>query len=151
MFKLNARRHGPTPGQWITLALAAAVILSLFAVVPRAQADPQSETDFPDMKAFACGHAGRLHMRIDDRFSAVVLSPGGQRFLLTNVPVEHGVVRIRWSDGVHTLTWDPGVHLTWRESAKAQPIACSREGGHKHGAAQPAAVTGHEHHKPPAT
>jgi hypothetical protein len=116
------------------LACCASGLAALLVAAPRSLAEPTPDGEFRSAKTFACSDGGKLMMLIDSRFSAVVQSASGERYTLPNTPAEPGFVRIRWSDGAHTLTWDPGVHITWQDGRDAVQVQCNRAGGHGHGA-----------------
>ena len=53
----------------------------------------------------------------------------GATYQLANLPPQQGIAQLNWSDGEHSLTWNPGVQLMWM--GKDTHLMCGR-GGHKH-------------------
>ena len=65
------------------------------------------------------------------RFGAIVDAGDGPHFLPER-PFTASPVKLIWSDGRRTLTWSPGVTITWADGGA--PKTCGRTFGHKHGA-----------------
>lgn len=110
--------------------LKAAATLFLIAVV--APAHGQTPIAEPSRgAAFLCQDGSKMVLSFastgENTFAVVWLR--GASFQLANLPPEPGVARITWSDGEHSLTWNPGVQLMWM--GKDTHLMCGR-GGHKH-------------------
>ena len=68
------------------------------------------------------------------RFGAIVDAGDGPHFLPER-PFSASPVKLIWSDGRRTLTWSPGVTITWTDGGA--PKSCGRTFGHKHTPARP--------------
>lgn len=125
-------------------AAAVAMVASLAAAAVVAPPPSVAQTPgSPDMRlaqTFACGSAGKMKAIFSsDRggFTAYVLWPD-QPVRMLDVQPPTGEPLVAWSDGARTLTWNPGVRLTWMDRASPSMVHCSRDGGHDHPAPTPA-------------
>lgn len=110
--------------------LGAAATASLITLVAPAYA--QAPVAEPSRgAAFLCQDGSKMVLSFastgESTFAMVWLR--GASFQLANLPPEPGVAKIVWSDGEHSLTWNPGVQLMWM--GKETHLMCGR-GGHKH-------------------
>lgn len=120
-----------------------AMVAGLTAVALASGSSRAQTPASPDMRlaqTFACGSAGKMKAMFSSSrggFTAYVLWPD-QPVRALDVQPATGEPLVAWSDGARTLTWNPGVRLTWLDRASATTVQCSRDGGHDHTAPPPA-------------
>lgn len=86
----------------------------------------------PAISRFACQDGPTISAHFGMRgtaFGAIVDAGDGPHFLPER-PFSASPVKLIWSDGRRTLTWSPGVMITWADGGA--PKACGRTGGHNH-------------------
>ena len=108
------------------LALLAIATLGLSAATPA--------PDGAAVSMFACQDGPNLTAHFGMRgtaFGAIVDAGDGPHFLPAR-PFSQSPVKLIWSDGRRTLTWSPGVLITWADGGA--PKTCGRAFGHQHGA-----------------
>ena len=129
----------------LTAGRLAALALS-FGLVHAASAQSADQGLPATAKTFTCGDRGAMRAAIGEKtgFLAYVQFSGQPvRVLSPRAPT--GEPRIEWSDGVRTLTWEPGVHISWRENGASPIVAC---GFSHHDPSNGKAAAGHEGHTP---
>lgn len=99
--------------------------------MPRPQPNAGVVAEDGASKQFVCQDGSRLLLDFGqaDHGVAAVVSVHGDAYRLPAMPVKPGPVQLEWSDGVHSLTWSPGVRLMWMSGTKH--LMCGR-GGHNH-------------------
>jgi len=93
--------------------------------------------EVPAVSQFSCEGGPHLTAQFamqGSRFGAIVDAGDGPHFLPER-PFTASPVKLIWSDGRRTLTWSPGVLITWADGGA--PKTCGRTFGHKHGAPAP--------------
>lgn len=113
----------------IALAFMAALVQPP-AVQPAVAVEP---VDPMRNKLFPCASGGSLRIQmITQRETLVaVVDPGDGPRQLPLKPWKVGdPPQITWSDGVRTLTWNPGVQLMWMNGAEHRD--CGNGFGHDH-------------------
>lgn len=130
-------RNAPQASRWTYRAAAIATLAGLAAVALIPHPSEAQAPGAPDMRlaqSFACGAAGKMKAMFSSErggFTAYVLWPD-QPVLALDVQPPTGEPLVAWSDGSHTLTWNPGVRLTWLDGASTSMVHCSRDGSHDH-------------------
>ena len=114
------------------VALAAALCLAAPTALAQMRAPAPVPNDDPRGSSFACSDGTKLILAFAEtgQGSAALVYIGDSAYRLTNVPPEQGIAKVVWSDGDHSLTWNPGVQLMWM--AENTHLMCNRTGGHKH-------------------
>ena len=112
-----------------SMDIASAGVQSAMFVNIEDQAAPAA--DGPQGAAFGCQDGSKLFLDFEDEIDGLsaVVSVAGSSHRLPVLAPEPGPVQIMWSDGVHTLTWRPGVKLMWM--GEGAHLMCGRS-GHQH-------------------
>lgn len=108
------------------LGLALAAPLAISAPLGHDASAQSAEAALPaTARSFSCGSQGEMRAAIGEEsgFLAYVQFSGQPVRVLSPLSPT-GEARIEWSDGVRSLTWEPGVHLTWRETKVSSGVAC---------------------------
>jgi hypothetical protein len=106
--------------------------LVLLAIATLGLSAAAEAPDTPAISRFSCPDGPNLTAHFGMRgaaFGAIVDAGDGPHFLPAR-PFTQSPVKLIWSDGRRTLTWSPGVLITWADGGA--PKTCGRQGGHNH-------------------
>ena len=113
------------------VTLAAALCLTAPAALAQMAPPARVVDDDPRGASFACTDGSKLVLAFAETGTgiAALVWVGDSAYRLVNLPPEQGMAKIVWSDGEHSLTWNPGVQLMWM--ASNTHLMCGRT-AHKH-------------------
>ena len=123
-------------GVVVVMALAAALAApaASWSQQPRRMGpDPKPVLEPLRAQVFACKDGSNITFQTVTRDASLVaiVQTGAALHELPLRPWNMGdPPQVAWSDGVHTLTWNPGVQLMWMDGANHRD--CGRSSEHQH-------------------